>query len=221
MSNYYPKNTKPGKGTLPCAEEDISKCPFMHSGCLQTSSCIPPTITKAPLDYTVAVPITLAKSLEGKYFVGNSGLLTFGNGTNAWARLYNPPNSRVNLFVTAWTVSNLTDAPFRAQIYFNSTPPGAPMESSLISPANTAFCPLPSPKIKLQYASSVTGEPTGGAQTFARRIPPQSTVAEDEDGKFIFPPGGSFLVFLSNPGAPDLKLSGEIAFGWWEEPICK
>lgn len=204
MDRHDPKNTKHG----------------IKSRCLQSPSCIPPTITKEPLDYTVAVPINLAKSLEGEYFVGSSNTLRFGSGTNAWARLYNPPNSGVNLFVTAWTVSNLTDTPFRAQIYFNPTPPGVPIKSTLISPANTALCPLPKPRIKLQYADNVIGEPVGGAETFARRISPQSTVAADEDGKFIFPPGGSFLIFLSNPSSPVLNLSGEVAFGWWEEPIC-
>lgn len=41
-----------------------------------------------------------------------------------------------------------------------------------------------------------------------------------EQGKFIFPPGGSFLIFLSNPEMPQLEASGRVAFGWWEEPIC-
>jgi hypothetical protein len=35
------------------------------------------------LQNIVAVPINLAKSLEGKYFVGYADNLTFGNGTNA------------------------------------------------------------------------------------------------------------------------------------------
>jgi len=63
-----------------------------------------PAIYQPSLDYTVAIPINLAKSLEGKYFVGYADELTFGIGTSAWARLYNPPCSGVNLHVTVWTV---------------------------------------------------------------------------------------------------------------------
>ncbi len=82
-----------------------------------------------------------------------------------------------------------------------------------------AFCPLPQSKIKLQYAINVTGEPTGGVKAFVRRGQPETTLVDDEQGKFIFPPGGSFLIFLSNPETPDVEASGRVAFGWWQEPI--
>lgn len=171
------------------------------------------------LPYTVAVPINLAKSLEGKYFVGYADNLTFGKGTSAWARLYNPPRSGVNLHVTVWTVSDVSESPFRVQIWFNAVPPGTPQESVLVTPANTALKPLPQPRIKLEYATQVTGEPTGGIKAFVRRGQPESTLVDDEQGKFIFPPGGSFLIFLSNPETPDIAADGRIAYGWWEEPI--
>lgn len=173
------------------------------------------------MDYTVSVPINLAKSLEGKYFVGYADNLTFGDGTSAWARLYNPLKSGVNLHVTVWTVTDVSESPFRAQIWFNATPPGMYQESTLVTPANLALCPLPSPRVKLQYAMNVEGNPTGGIKAFVRRGEPETTLVDDEQGKFIFPPGGSFLIFISNPETPDLKVSGRIALGWWEEPICQ
>ena len=76
------------------------------------------------LYYTADIPIGLAKSLEGKYFVGMAEDLEFVNATNAWARLYNPPDSGVNLFVNVWTSSDITSTPYRVQIYFDSNPPG-------------------------------------------------------------------------------------------------
>lgn len=185
----------------------------------QIESCPIPTITKG-LDYTVSVPINLAKSLEGKYFVGYADNLTFGQGTSAWARLYNPANSGVNLHVTVWTVSDVSQSPFRAQIWFNTNPPGMPEDSTLVTPANLALCPLPRPRVRLQYASDVTRDPRGGIKAFVRRGLPESTIVDDEQGKFIFPPCGSFLLFLSNPETPELAAGGRIAFGWWEEPIC-
>ncbi|WP_442870618.1 DUF6143 family protein [Clostridium sp. Cult1] len=44
-------------------------------------------------------------------------------------------------------------------------------------------------------------------------------MVDDEQGKFIFPPGGSFLIFLYNPENPELTTRGRIAFGCWEESI--
>lgn len=190
-------------------------------GYFQYCNHLRPSINNSSLNYTVSVPINLAKSLEGKYFVGYADNLTFGKGTSTWARLYNPINSGVNLHVTVWTVTDVSESVFRAQIWFNTQPPGIPQESTLVTPANLALCPLPCPKIKLQYATNVEGNPSGGIKAFVRRGQPETTLVDDEQGKFIFPPGGSFLIFLSNPEASDLEASGRIAFGWWEEPICQ
>lgn len=187
----------------------------------QSPRYLQPSINTPTLQYNVCVPINLAKSLEGKYFVGYADNLGFGNGTGAWARLYNPTDSGVNLHVTVWTVTDISESAFRAQIWFNSNPPGIAQKSTLVTPANLAFCPLPCPKIKLQYATNVQGEPSGGIKAFVRRGQPETTVVDDEQGKFIFPPGGSFLIFISNPETPDLIASGRVAFGWWEEPICQ
>lgn len=221
MDNCFNTNC-PGQhqNTAACTRCGVMNCPLQNCGCFHANNCPRPSIYTPTLEYTVAVPINLAKSLEGKYFVGYADNLTFGLGTSAWARLYNPINSGVNLHVTVWTVSDVSESPFRAQIWFNASPPGVPQDSTLVTPSNTALCPLPTPRIKLQYAIKVTGEPTGGIKAFVRRGLPETTLVEDEQGKFIFPPGGSFLIFLSNPEAPEVEAAGRIAFGWWEEPIC-
>ncbi|MGB4439635.1 MAG: DUF6143 family protein [Sedimentibacter sp.] len=189
-----------------------------------THECFPPSaytsIYKPTMNYNVDVPINLAKSLEGKYFIGYADSLPFGEGTNAWARLYNPTDSGVNLHVTVWTVSDVTETSYTAQVWFNSNPPpGIIEESNLVTPSNTALCPLPQPRIKLQYAISAKGLPSGGIKAFIRRAQPDATLVSDEEGKFIFPPGGSFMIFLQNPQTPAKFVSGSIAFGWWEEPI--
>jgi hypothetical protein len=167
----------------------------------------------------VSVPISLYKSLRGQYFAGYADQLTFGKGTSAWAGLYNPRNSKMNLYVNVWTVADISESPFRAQIWFNASPAGIPTRSSLVTPANTSIIPAPRPKTELLMASSVTGAPSGGIKAFVRRGAPETTMVVEEDGKFIFGPGGLFLVFLSNPETPDIAASGRIAFGWWEEPI--
>ncbi len=168
----------------------------------------------------VSVPLELYTSLQGKYFIGYADNLTFGNGTSAYALLYNPCDSGVRLHVNVWTVTDISQADFRAQFWFNADPPGTPVPSELVTPSNTAICPLPKPRVKLLQASNVTGTPTGGIKAFVRRGMPETTLVENENGKLIFPPGGSFMIFLSNEEGQSTAASGRLAFGWWEESLC-
>ena len=170
------------------------------------------------IDYSVNIPISLMKSIEGKYFVGTAPNLRFGNATNAWARLYNPPNSGVNLFVNTWTVSDIFSTPYSVQIWFNSTPPGF-IQFSQSTPSNMTIIPQPQSHIQLQYAVAVSGLPTSGIKAYGRYGQAGTTITSEEEGKFIFAPGGSYLIFISNHERPTLNSSGNIAFGWWEEPI--
>ena len=170
---------------------------------------------------TAGVPISLYRSMQGRYFVGYADNLDFsGLGVNAWASLYNPPDSGVKLYVNVWTATSLYSI-FRAQIWFNSKMPGAPRVSSLVTAANTSIEPNPVPKVLLLEASDVLGEPLGGVKAFSRRGGPENTITSEVGGRYIFGPGGSFSVLLSNPETPDAPASGRVAFGWWEEPICR
>lgn len=171
------------------------------------------------LSKTVNIPIELYKSVIGEYFIGYADNLTLGRGASAWARLYNPPRSNVNLHVNVWTVTDISNVPLRAQFWFNTVPPGTPQELAVVTPSNTALRPEPTPKIRLQQASDVVGDPTGGVKAFVRRCEPEMTLVETENGKLIFPPGGSFLVFISFAENPEASGSGRVAFGWWEEKI--
>lgn len=164
----------------------------------------------------VNIPIELYESERGRYFIGYADDLSFGQNTSAWARLYNPINSGVNLFVNVLTVTDISGAPFRAQFWFNATVPG-PYDTAPVTPTNTAIRPVPVPKVQLQLASNVTDTPVGGIKAFVRRGEPGTTAVETENGKLIFPPGGSFLVYLSLAEQQQLPASGRIAFGWWEE----
>ncbi len=167
---------------------------------------------------TVNIPLELYQSTIGRYFIGYADNLTLGNGTSAWARLYNPPNSGVLLHVNVWTVTDISQSPFRAQFWFNSVPPGQPTVSPLVTPSNTAIQPPPQPKVQIQLASNVKGEPVGGVKAFVRRGEAGTTVVDTENGKLIFPPNGSFLVFISIDD-PNIAADGRIAFGWYEEKI--
>lgn len=171
-----------------------------------------------PYRTVISIPNPLAKSFAGKYFVGYADNLSLGEGTNAWAGLFNPIGSGVYLFVNVWTITELLGAsPLRAQIWFNANLPGTPIAETLITPANLALSPSPTPRIQLLKANNVTGEPTGGVKAFVRRTDAGTTQVFEEDGKYIFAPGGNLTVFLSNPETPEEPASARVAFGWWEE----
>lgn len=167
----------------------------------------------------INIPNPLAKSFAGKYFVGYSDDLTLGENTSAWAGLFNPIDSGVYLFVNVWTITELLNvSPIRAQIWFNAKPPGKPTaESTTITPANKALVPAPRPRIQLLKANNVVGTPIGGVKAFVRRTDPGTTQVFEEDGKYIFAPGGNLTVFLSNPETPEKLAAARVAFGWWEE----
>jgi hypothetical protein len=179
------------------------------------------TFLPDPILEVADMPYVLYLSLQGKYFVGYADNMTFGNGSIAWAGLINPIHSRVNLHVYVWTVTNIGKAPLTAQVWFNIDPPGQPVKSQFITPANTALCPLPRPKIKLLEASNVIGETEGSDNVFVKRVSPEVTIAKEEEGKLIFPPGGSFIITLSNTEAINQTGEGRVAFGWSEEKLIK
>lgn len=162
----------------------------------------------------VSISVPLFESLKGRYFVGQSGLLQFGNGRNAWCGLFNPRNSQVRLHVNVFTVTNLSASDFVAEIWFNPTLPGNRVRSNLVTAANRAICPQPRPQVELLFAEAVAGIPTGGVNAFDREIAPNTTVAQDEDGKYIIPAGESFVLFLV--GQDTTALQASVAFGWWE-----
>jgi hypothetical protein len=172
-----------------------------------------------PIPQIAAMPYSLYLSIQGKYFSGYTGEVFLGSGKNAWAGLFNPCDSRVNLHLYYWEVSNTGPTPIRARIYFNTDPPGQETQVNTIFQGNTTLCPPPIPKIELYQASDVSGEPVGGVRAFVRRALPGVTISDEEVGKFIFPPGGSFLIFLSNPETPDEPASATLGFSWWEEPL--
>lgn len=168
---------------------------------------------------TVSIPVSLYQSMKGRYFTGYADNLIYtGEGISAWAGLFNPPHSGVNLHVYVWTVTSLYSI-FRAEIWFNATMPGTPQLSQEVTTSNFSYIPIQKPRVRLYYANNVSGEPKGGIKAFVRRGEAQSTIVAEEDGKFIFPPGSNFSIFISHPEAHDARAEGRIAYGWYEEPI--
>ncbi|MGG2088370.1 DUF6143 family protein [Priestia aryabhattai] len=155
--------------------------------------------------YIKAVNISnpLYQSLKGDYFVGQTEPIRFGRNRNAWGGLVNPFGSRVDLFVNAFTITNYSNEPFTAEIWFNSIPSGKGSTSDNVIPTNTTI--RSKPKEKIKFAEMVKGFPTKGVNVFNRVVPPKSTLVRDEDGKFIFPNKGSYVIFLVSPENKEIK----------------
>lgn len=162
-------------------------------------------------------PMPLYQSLLGRYFVGTCRA-EFGDGKRAWAGLFNPPHSGVLLFANVFTVGNASEAPFSFQIWLDAEAPGDPVPTETQSPSNIAIRPLPRPRVEFLYAENVDGDPAEGTMIFGRRCPAETTVVSEEDGKFIIPPGGNFLVNCLPPETGAGEFPVQIAFGWWEVP---
>ena len=165
-------------------------------------------------DEVVSLEYRVKKSFEGKYFIGHTPVLAM-YGYNAWAGLFNPGSSKVNLYINTFTITNYSSAPFPAQLWLNSSPEGKRMTSSFVSPANTAKVPPAKPEAYLLYSQNVTSPPSNGVSILTRISGANSTEVGNYYGKIIIPPGGSFIVFLYSPGAQ--LANAEVAFGWWED----
>lgn len=172
-----------------------------------------------PITQVASMPYALYLSLQGKYFVGYADDMKFDSRNIAWAGLINPIHSGVNLYVYVWTVTNIGKSPLNARIYFNIDPAGQVVESAFVTPANTALYPLPKPKIKLLQANNVLVEPKNVDSLITREVLPEVTIVGEEEGTFIFPPGGSFIITLSNSKTRNQIGEGRVAFGWYEEKV--
>ncbi len=162
----------------------------------------------------ISLEYRVNKAFEGKYFIGHTPVVPISGGVNAWAGLFNPNSSGVNLFVNTFTVSNFSPTPFATQLWLNSTPSAGSI-SPFVSSTNTAKNPLPRPKANVVYARNVISTPSNGASILTRIAEGNSTTVGNYYGKIIIPPGGLFVVFLYSPGAQPVQ--AEVAFGWWEE----
>lgn len=172
---------------------------------------------KQPLMANV-LPENVYHSYLGEYFLGQTDIISFGGGFNGWGRLVNPANSGVNMFLNAYTITNYSNEPLTAEAWLSSILPGRGKTSPYFAAGNQAIIPPPMPKVEIENASLVSGNPKGGTYAFVRRVEPLITLTKhDFQGMFIIPPGRSFSLFFLSPG--NRRVYARVAFGWWEEKV--
>lgn len=159
-------------------------------------------------------------SFLGEYFLGQTDWISYGGKQMAWGGLFNPPDSGVNLFLNAYTISNFSDQPITAEGWLSSHFTGESVISVDVAAGNQSRIPQTMPKVQIKSASFVSETPKGGTYTFVRRVEPAITLTKhDFQGMYIIPPGSSFALFFLPPG--DTLIHIRIAFGWWEEEARK
>lgn len=170
---------------------------------------------KQPQEVNV-LPENVYHSSLGEYFLGQTDIISFGRGYNAWGALVNPASSKVNMFLNAYTITNFSTGPLTVEGWLGTILPGRSKTSPYFAAGNQTIIPSPMPKVKIQDASFVSGNPAGGTYTFVRRVEPSETLTKhDFQGMYIIPPGSSFSLFFLSPG--NLQVYARVAFGWWEE----
>ncbi|KOA19687.1 hypothetical protein CLHOM_17760 [Clostridium homopropionicum DSM 5847] len=159
-------------------------------------------------------------SYLGEYFLGQTDIISFGGGYNAWGALVNPSDSKINMFLNAYTITNFSNVSLTAEGWLSTTLPGSGKTSPYFAAGNQAIIPTPMPKVKILNSSFVSSKPSGGTYTFVRRVEPSQTLTKhDFQGLYIIPPGSSFSLFFLSP--VNSQIYARLAFGWWEESICQ
>lgn len=152
----------------------------------------------------------------GRYFIGQTGVLNFGNNSDAWSGIINPYHSGVNIYFDIFTITNFGIKSFTAEIWLNASPPGGAEEYATITPSNQSVLPPPKPRAYMLQGDYLREELGGGTNIFDRIVTPDSTLVSDShQGSIIIGPGGSFSILLKSPG--DELVTSAIVLTWWEE----
>jgi len=152
----------------------------------------------------------------GRYFIGQTGELHFGNQLDAWGGIINPRHSGVNLYFDIFTITNFGAQYFTAEIWLNAQPPFGVAKFSPITPSNQSISPPPRPKALMEQANFWGEDLIQGINIFDRIVTPNSTLVSDShQGSIIIGPGGTFSILLKTPGQE--MVTATIVLTWWEE----
>lgn len=164
----------------------------------------------------IVLPDSVYHSYLGRYFLGQTEMISFGGILKAWGGLINPLDSGVNLYLNAYTISNFSSLPITAEGWLGSKPVGNVVTSGNVAAGNQTFHTPINPKVQIKSASFIQGNPRNGTYTFVRRVEADNTLTKhDFQGMYIIPPGSSFVLYFIPPG--EALIHVKIAFGWWEE----
>ncbi|BCB03534.1 DUF6143 family protein [Bacillus sp. KH172YL63] len=151
------------------------------------------------------------QSEKGRLFAGTSGVLKTSASKQAWAQLVNPEDSKVNLYVSFFALTNFSIKLVKADFVVNAIPPGTPIESSEVSVLKLGSDVQPVGRI--YYHPSVSGAFTGGKIVGTRAMTPLTTIPGFRvDGRLIIEPGTNAMFFVYSESYAE----SQIEFEWFE-----
>lgn len=160
----------------------------------------------------VAEGPNVLQSLQGRYFLGRSGLLPVPSGQEALVLLRNQINSSRRTFVVAVTLTS--DHGRRAFVQFGPETSVALQTSKKVASAHRGLPDEPVSMIQMGVAPRVPL--AAGTDVFERLLRGGDTLELAQEGRVILEPGRSIGVWFEAIQVPDQI---DIAFGWWEEPL--
>ena len=154
----------------------------------------------------------------GKYFIGQTEELHFGNQLNAWSGIINPRYSGVNLYFDIFTITNYSENYFDAEIWLNAESPSYDTKLATITSSNQSVMPPHKPNAYVLQREYMNEDLKKGIDIFGRIVSPNSTLVSDShQGSIIIGPGGSFSILLRSRGWE--IVTSTIVLTWWEERI--
>lgn len=176
---------------------------------------MPKRVKERPIE-VVDITSPAFNSMLGRYFIGQTGMLDFGDGHSAWGGIVNPIDSGVNLYFDIFTITNFSTESFIGEIWLNAKEPRKSIEATTVTPSNQGIIPHPKPKAIMKYADNINEPLKNGVNIFGRIVAPNSTLVSDShQGSIIIGPGGSFSILLKALDSGNIK--GTIVLTWWEE----
>lgn len=152
------------------------------------------------------------QSMQGRYFLGRSGLLPVPRGHEALVMLRNRPTSRARSFVVVLTLTSNIGR--RCFVQFGPETSVALRPSRKVASAHRGMPDEPASEILMAVAPRVPL--TAGTDVFERLLRGGSTLELEQEGRVILEPGRSIGVWFEGIGEEDVI---DLAFGWWEEPL--
>lgn len=154
----------------------------------------------------------------GRYFIGQTEKLHFGNQFNAWSGIINPRYSKVNLYFDIFTITNYGEDYFDAEIWLNAENPSCIAKKATITSSNQAVTPSQKPNAYMLQTEYMKEDLKKGFDIFGRIVTPNSTLVSDShQGSIIIGPGGSISILLRSRGWK--IVTSTIVLTWWEEKI--
>ena len=157
------------------------------------------------------------KSMQGKYFLGETDQLSPNDSNRTWGGLINPHHSSVNLYLDIFVLSNLSDDKLVSQICFCCSLPTHGKQSHEVSTANLTLHPKPMPQGQVQFGSQLDTSALSAVPVSTRVVPSYSSISSEKAGHWIIGPGQAILFTLTS--SMNHPSPAVISVGWWEEPF--